>query len=137
MPDQPLPIVTQEITIVDAQGKPRILLSAGSGVPVIALLLDDGKVGAEMTLDPAGRPSVTMSNPDASGPSAALAIDDKGAHVRFDRPGGASSYLFLGNLGTSGVVLTDAMGVRRVNVTTEKDGAARIERLDDRGVALP
>jgi hypothetical protein len=103
MADPPPPsIATQEIRIVDAQGRPRILLSARDGTPTILLLRDDGKPGANVTLDAAGRPMVTLTNPLPPGPTAALGIDDK----KFDRPGGASAYLFLNNVGGSGVVLS-------------------------------
>jgi hypothetical protein len=137
MTDVPPPIVTQEIRIVDAQGHARILISAKSGAPTIIMLRDDGVVAAEMALDGAGRPSIKMANPDGAGPTVALAIDDKGAHMKLDRPGGASGYLFLNNAGASGIVMVDTKGIRRINATVAQDGTARIERLDDRGVPLP
>jgi hypothetical protein len=56
------------------------------------LLREDGAVGLNLALDAVGRPAVTLSNPTASGPAASLEIDDKGTHVKFDRPGGASAY---------------------------------------------
>ena len=133
----PQPVTTQEVRIVDAQGKPRILLSAKDGTPVIVLLRDDGKPGASMKLDDAGRPSVTLANPNPAWPTAALEIDDKGTHVKFDRPGGASSYLFLNNAGTSGVVLIDTAGKRRIDVMVNPDGTSRIERLDKDGKPQP
>ena len=137
MTDVPPPIVTQEIRIVDVQGHARILMSARSGAPTIIMLRDDGVVAAEMALDQAGRPSIKMANPDDAGPTVALAIDDKGAHVKLDRPGGASGYLFLNNAGASGIVMVDTKGIRRINATVAQDGTARVDRLDDRGVPLP
>jgi hypothetical protein len=131
------PIVTQEIRIVDAQGRPRILLSAKDGPPTILLLRDDGKLGANVALDAAGRPMVTLTNPLSSGPTATLEIDDKGAHAKFDRPGGASAYLFLNNAGGSGVVLIDPTGKRRLDATVTADGTSKFERLDDDGKQLP
>ncbi|WP_323992108.1 hypothetical protein [Nguyenibacter sp. L1] len=80
---------------------------------------------------------MTLSNPDPTWPSAALAIDDKGAHVKFDRPGGASSYLFLNNAGGSGMVLIDAAGKRRIGMTVTPDGKTKVERLGDDGKPLP
>lgn len=133
----PQPITTQEVRIVDAQGHPHILLSAKDGTPTIALLGADGKPGATMALDAASRPAVTLANPNSTWPSAALAVDDKGAHVKFDRPGGASSYLFLNNAGGSGVVLIDAKGKRRLEATVAADGTTKIERLDADGKPLP
>ncbi len=67
-----------------------------------------------MVVDKNGYGSVRLSNPSPSGPVASLEIDDKGAHVKFDRPGGASSYLFLNNTGGSGVVLLDSKGSRKL-----------------------
>ena len=133
MQDMPPPIVTQEVRIVDAQGRPRILLSASSGRPVLVMLREDGQTGTEVALDEAGRPSVSLANPDPNGPTATLAVDDKGAHVKFDRPGGASSYLFLNNAGGSGVVLIDTKGVRRLQATVDADGITQIERNDAAG----
>jgi hypothetical protein len=129
----PPPIVTQEIRIVDAQGRTRLRLSATSGAPVIVLMRPDGSTGAEVALDAAGLASVTLNNPDPRGPSAALEVDDKGAHVKFDRPGGASSYVFLNNAGGSGLVLVDAHGTRRLAATTDAPGATTIETFGPDG----
>ena len=133
---QPPPIVTQEIQIVDAQGRPRMLLSARSGEPIVELLRKNGQPSLTMTLDPSGRPSIKFDNPDPAAPTAALEIDDKGAHVKFDRPGGASSYLFLNNLGGSGVVILDTKGTRRLTILTAPDGSTNIERFGSDGVLL-
>lgn len=132
----PPPLTTQSLQIVDAEGRPRMVLSTESGTPSFLLLREDGATGARIALDTAGRPSVSLMSPEQQGPSAALEVDDKGAHVIFTRPGGASSYLFLNNAGGSGVVLIDPEGRRRVMVTVGSDGTARIERLDDAGVPL-
>lgn len=134
MPDMPPPpIVTQEIRIVDAEGHPRIVLSAKDGNATIMLVRRDGTTGATVRLDQADRPAVQLSNPDPAGPTAAFEVDDKGAHVKFDRPGGASSYLFLNNAGISGVVLIDADGKRRSSAIIAADGSLSIERPADAG----
>jgi hypothetical protein len=133
----PPPVVTQEIRIVDEQGHSRLLLSAKGGIPKIQLLRSDGEPGGEVSLDAGGRPAVKLANPDPKGPTASLEVDDKGAHVKFDRPGGASSYLFLNNAGESGVVLLDPLGIRRLNVLVGSDGASRIERFGPDGKPEP
>jgi hypothetical protein len=122
-----LPVVTQEIQIVDSQGNVRILLSTKAGAPAIQLLQADGRPGAEVLLNADGRPAVKLANSDATGPAAILEVDDKGAHIKLDRPGGASSYLFLNNTGGSGVVLLDTKGKRRLNVLIDADGTPNIE----------
>lgn len=127
------PIVTEELRIVDAEGRARLVLSAEGGAPAFLLLREDGRPGATVSLDAAGRPAVRLNNPDGDGLAAVLEIDDKGAHVKFDRPGGASCYLFLNNAGASGVVLLDAAGRRRLNVMVAPDGASRIEQFDEDG----
>ncbi|MGA9307220.1 MAG: hypothetical protein WBW31_17585 [Candidatus Sulfotelmatobacter sp.] len=96
---------------------------------VIRLFQANGAPSVEFLLDSTGRPAVKLANPDLKGPTAALAVDDKGTHVKFDRPGRASSYLFLNNLGESGVVFVDANGVRRLNVLVGPENDARIERF--------
>lgn len=133
----PPPVVTQELQIVDSQGHLRMLLSAKSGVPIIEILNKNGKSSAVITLDTADRPSVKLSNPNISGPNASIEIDDKGAHVKFDRPGGASAYLFLNNLGGSGTVFLDTSGVRRLDALVAPDGTPKIERFGPDGKALP
>ncbi len=133
----PPPIVTQEIQIVDLQGRPLLLLSGRSGLPVVELLRKDGQNGLALSLDREGRPSVKFLNPDVAAPTVSLEIDDKGAHVKFDRPGGASSYLFLNNAGGSGVVFIDPNGERRIDILVSPDGATTIQRYGSKGEALP
>jgi hypothetical protein len=137
MDSLPQPIVTPQIEIIDSRGVPRIVLSAKSETPHIQLLQPNGVVSIEISLDAEGRPAIKLANPNKMGPTAALEVDDKGAHVKFDRPGGATSYLFLNSLGGSGVVLFDAQGVRRLGAMVELDGTTRVERLDPDGKPVP
>ena len=125
----PVPVITDEIKIVDSQGHPRIIMSARSGNPVIQLLETNGAIGMEVLLDSTGRPAVKLANPDLKGPTAVLEVDDKGTHVLFDRPGGASSYLFLNNAGASGVVLVDSNGMRRFDVLVGSDNNVKMEQF--------
>jgi len=140
-PANPAPaVVTQEIRVVDDQGRPRIVLSTlpgKDGAPTLALLREDGQIGASVRLDSDGRPAVSLSNPNATWPSATLEIDGKGAHVKFDRSGGASAYLFLNNTGGSGVVLIDNAGKRKLDAVVAADGTSRVQQLDDDGKPLP
>jgi len=50
--------------------------------------------------------------------------------VKFDRAGGASSYLFLNDGGTSGVVLIDAKGVRQAAILVGADGKVTLEGVE-------
>jgi hypothetical protein len=70
-------------------------------------------------------------------PSAALEVDDKGVHVRFDRPAGGASYVFLNNEGASGVVLIDTNGVRRLEAVLAPNGEPIVRRFDVGGQAMP
>ncbi|WP_139810097.1 hypothetical protein [Sphingomonas azotifigens] len=123
----PPPVIASEVRIVDPAGTPRIVLSAANGAPSIVLIGRDAKPLATVALDKDDRPSIQLANPVPGAPSASLEIDDKGAHVKFDRAGGASSYLFLNNAGTSGVVLIDAKGVRRASVLVAPSGKVSVE----------
>lgn len=123
------PVITSEVRVVDAAGTPRILLSAAGDGPAIVLIGRNAKPAATIALDGGDRPSVKLANSSSGAPVAAIEIDEKGAHVKFDRAGGASSYLFLNNAGTSGVVLIDAKGVRRAAVTVGADGNVTVEGL--------
>jgi hypothetical protein len=131
------PIVTQEIRIVDEQGQTRLLLSAKGGNSKVQLLRSDGEIGSEISLDGGGFPAVKLANADPNGPMAVIEIDAKGAHVKLDGLGGASSYLFLNNAGGSGVVLLDTRGIRRLNAIIASDGAAKIERFGPDGELVP
>jgi hypothetical protein len=133
----PLPVITDEIKIVDSQGQPRIVMSARSGNPVIQLFETNGAIGMEVLLDSTGRPAVKLANPDLKGPTAVLEVDDKGTHVLFDRPGGASSYLFLNNAGASGVVLVDSNGMRRFAVLVGSDNNVKMEQFGADGKPIP
>jgi hypothetical protein len=124
------PVITQEVQIVDEHGNVRILLSARSGTPIIQLADGHNKPNAVVALDEEGRPSIKLSNPEASGPSAIIEIDNNGTHVKFDHPGGASSYLFLNNAGGSGVVFIDSKGVRRLDALVRPDGTLSIDRFE-------
>jgi hypothetical protein len=77
-----------------------------------------------------------LMNPDG-GATASLAVDPKGAHVKFDRPGGASSYLFLNDEGVSGVVLFDKSGKRRYELLLNADSSVTTRRFDNAGNAIP
>lgn len=130
------PTSMQELHIVDAQGRPRLVLSAASGTPSITLLHSDGSAQATVALDAAGLPSITLRNPDPAHPSAKLEVDAKGTHIKLDHPSGAASYLFLNNAATSGLVMVDAHGQRRLDAMVTPDGQADIRRLDDAGQPL-
>ncbi|WP_206240608.1 hypothetical protein [Novosphingobium terrae] len=125
----PAPVVTQEIRVTDAQGHARIVLSARDGTPTIQLLRGDDTPGATISLDAAGRPAIRLANPAPNAPTASLEIDDKGAHVKFDRPGGASSYVFLNNAGGSGIVLIDARGARKAGIVLAPDGTISLQGI--------
>ncbi|WP_168879398.1 hypothetical protein [Rhizobium sp. P28RR-XV] len=75
-----------------------------------------------MKLDAVGRPALVFDNLSPALPTVSLEIDDMGAHVKFDRMGGATSYVFLNNAGGSGIVLCDAVGERRFSATVSADG---------------
>ncbi len=120
-------IQAQQIDLTDNQGRVRIRLTASSTMPHIELMGEDGKTGLTLMLDDAALPSVTLRNPQG-GSGASLAVDAKGAHVKFDRPGGASSYLFLNDRGTSGIVLLDGTGKRRYSILVDAAGALKESR---------
>lgn len=119
-------VKTEELQIVDSEGKARIRLSASGGMPSIELLKADGAGAASLKLNGDGRPSLALSNVESNGPMVTLEIDDKGAHIKFDREGGASTYLFLNNAGGSGVVFYDAEGERRLSLVVADDGKISI-----------
>jgi hypothetical protein len=137
MPPLPPPIITSEILIVDDAGQARLVMSATSGEPRLEFLSPNGRASASVALDAGGRPRIALQSPDSSQPSVSVEVDDKGAHVRFDRPAEGSSYLFLNNAGVSGVVLIDAKNVRRVEVVLAPDGTPKIRRYDAHGRSLP
>jgi hypothetical protein len=130
------PFKTTELTIVDALGQPRFRLSAASNSPTLQMLTDKGAVALEISLDDSSHPSISLMNPDG-GATASLAVDPKGAHVKFDRPGGASSYLFLNDEGVAGVILVDMGGKRRYELLLNADSSVTTKRFDNAGSELP
>jgi hypothetical protein len=74
-----------------------------SGSPIVKMLRTNGQSSFEVALDAAGRPSMMLSNPGSAGPTATLEVVETGTHVKFIRPTGGTSYLFLNNAGGSGV----------------------------------
>lgn len=128
-------LIAHQLTLIDETGKPALRLSATSNTPSVELLNTSGEIALAMTLDAAGHPSITLNNPDG-GSTATLAVDPKGAHVKFDRPGGASSYFFLNDEGVSGIVLLDRTGQRRYEVLVNADGSVTTRTLqaDDKTV---
>lgn len=127
----------QEISIVDENGRVCMVLSAHDGSPSIQMLGSDGTTLLSASLSKDGFGAVKIANPNKAGSVAAIEVDDKGAHVKFDRPGGASSYVFLNNAGVSGAVFIDAKGKRRLNAMVREDGSPEIQRLDESGNPLP
>jgi len=119
-------IQAEELEIVDLAGNTRIRLSASDETPSIDLLTAGGSSSASLRLNGDGRPSLLFNNLTPDGPTAILEIDDKGAHIKFNRETGASTYLFLNNAGGSGVVIYDAEGQRRLSIVVAPDGKISI-----------
>lgn len=94
-------------------------------------LLDPlGQKRITISVDEHGYGTVHLLNPNPAAPVASLEIDDKGAHVKFDRPGGASSYLYLNNIAGSGVVLIDSAGTRKFDLMVDPSGETEFHRYD-------
>lgn len=104
---------------------------------MITLSGPDGKGGATVSLNPQGYPVIQLVGPNSAAPTATLEVDNKGAHLKFDRPGGGSSYLFLNNAGASGLLLIDRNGQRRLDAIVANDGAPRVTRYSSDGQPLP
>ena len=121
----------QELKIVDAQGRPRIVLSAKTAEPGITWLREDGQAAASLSISGSGHAALSLNAVAADQPNAVLEIDDKGTHVKFTRKGGASAYLFLNNEGVSGLVLLDKQGKRRFNVLVPEEGPVQVRQIDD------
>lgn len=127
------PTQMQELQIVDAQGRPRLVLSAASGTPSITLLHSDGSPQAIVSLGETGLPCVELRNPNPAHPTARLEVDDKGTHIKMDHPSGATTYLFVNNGATCGLAMEDAQRKRRLEAMVPPTGEAFIRKLDDAG----
>lgn len=127
----------RELKIVDGGGRTALILAAPNGTPSINLLSADGKPRLAMTVDAQGYSSVRLTNPNPSAPVASFEIDDKGTHIKFDRPNGASSYLFLNNSGGSGAVFIDTAGTRKLDLMVSPSGKTEIRRYDEPSSKIP
>lgn len=132
-----IPTRIRELNIVDEHGRVCMTLSASDQIPAVDLLDSSGEKRITMSVDKRGYGAVRLSNPNLSGPVVSVEIDDKGAHVKFDRPGGAASYLFLNNSGGSGVVLIDSKGLRRLDMMVDPSGETKFRRYDKSSSATP
>jgi hypothetical protein len=130
-------LTVREISIVDEAGRVCMTLSATKGAPSIHFFGPDGKERMTASLDSSGYGSIQIANPSVSSPVASLAVDDKGAHVKFDRLGGASSYLFLNNAGESGTVFLDSKGKRSLEILVTSSGETEIHRYDQPARSQP
>lgn len=130
-------LAAHEISIVDETGRVCMTLSAAKGTPSIRMFGPDGAERMTASLNASGYGSVQITNPNASSPVASLAVDDKGAHVKFARPGGASSYLFLNNAGESGAVFLDSSGKRSLDLLVTPSGATEVHRYDQPDKPIP
>ena len=135
--DSAEPLVAPELHIVDGEGRRRLSLSAVSGSPSIQMFTAEGRPSFAVSLDAAGRPALRLGNADDSGPTAVLEVVETGTHVKFVRPEGGASYLFLNNAGGSGVVLIDSKGTRRLVALAPADGSVKIEKYDADGKVIP
>ena len=130
---EPGTLSLQTLQIVDAQGRPRLVLSAANGAPSITLLHSDGTAQATVALSDSGLPSVELRNPTPDHPALRLEVDDKGTHLKLDHPSGSTAYLFVNNGATCGLVMTDAQGQRRLDAKVPASGEAFIHLLDEAG----
>jgi hypothetical protein len=130
-------VETQELNILDDTGTRRLSLSARGGSPSIQMFTPEGRASLSMSLDAEGRASLHLGNSNDSGPTAVIEVVQTGTHVKFMRPAGGASYLFLNNAGGSGVVLIDTNGKRRVQILAPADGSVKIEKYDPEGNLLP
>jgi hypothetical protein len=121
---------TQRFEFVDSEGRSYLSISSSAQGSRVELRDGSGQARLGLLLDPQGRPAVRLSNPDTAGPTASLEIDDKGTHVKFDRPGGASSYVFLNNEGGSGLVSLDGKGQRKLQLLVNAAGETQFQRFD-------
>jgi len=130
-------LAAHEISIVDETGRVCMTLSAANGAPSIHMLGPDGAERMTASLNASGYGSIQITNPNESSPVASLAVDDKGAHVKFDRPGGASSYLFLNNAGESGAVFLNGSEKRSLDLLVTPTGATKVQRYDQPDKPIP
>ena len=110
------------------------MLSARSETSTIPLFRAVGSIGMKLSLDADGRGSVRLSNPNKTDPAAGLEIADKGSHIRLERPGGASGYLFVND---AGVVPLDRQCRRKLALVAPANGEAIVQRFDSDGKLLP
>lgn len=91
-------IKAEELHITDAEGNSRLIIFIENGFP-----------------------SIKLQNPNPEFPSAVLELDSKGTHIKFTHPKGNSSYFFLNNEGSSGLVMINEKGERSYeNIVNDK-----------------
>ena len=135
--DLPSPVVTQEIQIVvDGQ---LILGCCFRPSPVVPIkIAGHGWHADSGVADSSGHPSMRLDNPDVEGPVAILEVDDKGAHVKFDRSGRARLELPLPERRRNRFVFVRRHQRRQAGRrAVAPDGTAKIDRYGANGELLP
>lgn len=105
-------IIANEFRLNDAEGKTKISISAGdNGQSAIRFYNDKGQEKIEISLD------------------------DQGTHIHLSGLDRQETYLFQKNSGATGLVLTDAAGERRLEVTVGPDSAPQVRVFPANGEA--
>ncbi|MBJ9985602.1 hypothetical protein IAE19_09125 [Acinetobacter sp. S40] len=117
----------RELAIVDENDQTRIQLTVKSNVPSIEFLNERGEVSIQIILGEEGYPSIQLLPISDQLLNVKLEMDSKGAHLKFDHEQGSSCYVFLNNVGTSGMVMLDAKKQRRFTASVTAQGDLHLE----------
>lgn len=129
----PSALSVRELTVVDAEGKPRISLSAASGEASLELLDRGGKVRVAQTTDADGKAAWTLFDPQGERRIGAIAFGDGDAGLALLDPGGKVRIQLLSQSGTASTLHLDANGRKRVETASGPDGGAMTRYMDGSG----
>jgi hypothetical protein len=129
----PAALSVRELSVVDAEGKPRIALSAATGEATLELLDRSGKVRLAQTTDADGKAAWTLFDPQGERRIGAVAFGDGDAGFALLDPGGKVRIQMLSQSGTASTLHLDSQGRKRVETSSGPDGSAISRYMDASG----
>jgi hypothetical protein len=115
-------VEAEEFRLLDSGGRLRARLGLDGDSVSLSLNGAQGTLQVRLQTDSQGNSALQIQDADGSSPRVDIRVDPLGCHVLLAGSGRQQSYLFLKNIGASGLVLTDAAGERRAQFMLSPDG---------------
>jgi hypothetical protein len=120
-------VEAEEFRLLDSDGRLRARLGLdGSACVSLSLHTAQGTIQVRLHTDDQGHSALQIQDTAGGSPRVDISVDAIGCHVLLASPAKQQSYLFLKDTGATGLVLTDASGVRRAQFMLSPEGRAEV-----------